>query len=196
LGRKSRVVRALVSVVISVLTILFFYGYLAPLGLSPTLIFGPNFSNIFGSSTTTGTLTSFVPNAYASFLPGGAAGLIAYTVLRKMGGVTSAAMAPSMSSPDEMMKKMNMDGIMNRMSMMGGAMGPMGAPTALPADITRSQFVVLRGYRQGMKNSSQIADTLSMNKADVDSETSALVTNGYLTKDLKLSSKAMDVLGS
>jgi hypothetical protein len=56
--------------------------------------------------------------------------------------------------------------------------------------------VVLRGYRQGMKNSSQIADTLSMNKADVDSETSALVTNGYLTKDLKLSSKAMDVLGS
>jgi hypothetical protein len=196
MGRKSRVIRALVSVVISVLTILFFYGYLVPFGLSPTLIFGPNFSNIFGSSTTTGALTSFVPNAYASFLPGGAAGLVAYTVLRRMGGVTRAAMTPTMSSPDEMMKKMNMDGIMNRMSMMGGAMNPMGVPATLPADMTRSQFVVLRGYRQGMKNSGQIADTLSMSKPDVDTETSALMANGYLTKDLRLSSKAMDVLGN
>ena len=196
MGRVSRLARALVSVVISVLTILFFYGYFIPFGLSPTLIFGPNFSNIFGSSTTTGSLTNFVPSAYTSFLPGGAAGLVAYTVLRRMGGVTRAAMAPSMSSPDDMMKKMNMDGMMSRMSMMGGAMGPMGALPSLPADLTRSQFVVLRGYRHGMKNSSQIADALSMNKADVDSETSTLVTNGYLTNDLKLSSKAMDVLGS
>jgi len=196
LGRKSRVVRALVSLIISVLTILFFYGYLIPFGLSPTLIFGPNFSNIFGSSTTTGALTSFVPNAYSSFLPGGAAGLVAYTVLRRMGGVTRAAMAPTMSSPDEMMKKMNMDGIMNRMSMMGGTMSAMGGPANLPADMTRSQFVVLRGYRQGMKSSSQIADTLSMSKVDVDKETSTLVANGYLTNDMRLSSKAMDVLGN
>jgi hypothetical protein len=196
LGRNSRVIRALVSVIVSVFTILFFYGYLIPFGLSPTLIFGPNFSNIFGSSTTNGALTSFVPNTYASFLPGGATGLMVYTVLRRMGGATRAAMASTMSSPDEMMKKMNIEGMMNRMSMMGGSMNLMGAPAAVPADMTRSQFVVLKGYRHGMTNPKQIADALSMDKADVDMETSALMANGYLTKDLRLSSKAMDVLGN
>jgi predicted transcriptional regulator len=71
-----------------------------------------------------------------------------------------------------------------------------GVPANLPADITRSQFIVLRHYRQGMKNSNDIGKALSMDNGAVDSETSSLTSNGYLTKDRKLTTKALEVLGA
>jgi hypothetical protein len=117
-------------------------------------------------------------------------GLIAYTVLSKIGRITSAATAPSMPSPDEMMRRMNMPG------MMGGAGGQPSIPTTLPADISRSQLIVLRSYRQGYKNSTEIGKALSMDKNEVDKETSALKSNGYLSKESRLTSKAIEILGS
>ena len=92
-----------------------------------------------------------------------------------------------------MMKKINIDGMMSRMSVMESATN---APANLPADITQSQFIVLKSYRLGMKNSKEIAERFSMDKSEVDAETSALVANGYLTKALKLSAKAMNLLGN
>lgn len=79
------------------------------------------------------------------------------------------------------------------MNMMAGSAA---VPAALPADITRSQFAVLRGYRRGVKDPKDIADALSMQKSDVDAETATLMTNGYLSSDMKLTSKAMNLLGN
>jgi hypothetical protein len=193
LGKASRLTRAIVSVVFSILVILFFYGYLAPFGLDPNAILGPEYAGLLGNGALMGGTTGTTPSLIAPFIPGGVTGIIIYTVMKRTGGITRSVMAPSMPSPDEMMKKMSIDGMMSRMSMMGGAMS---TPANLPADMTRSQFVVLRGYRQGMKGPTDIADATSMDKTEVETETSALVSNGYLTKDLKLSRKAMDVLGN
>lgn len=71
-----------------------------------------------------------------------------------------------------------------------------GFPEALPADLTKSQYVILRSYRQGYKNSKEISKSLSMDKKEVETQTSSLVRNGYLTKDNKLTAKGLDLLGS
>lgn len=193
LGKASRLTRAIVSVVFSILVILFFYGYLAPFGLDPNAILGLQYAGLLGSGALMGGSSGTTSSILAPFIPGGVTGIIVYTVLKRTGGITRSVMAPSMPSPDEMMKKMNIEGMMSRMSMMGGAMN---APANLPADITRSQFVVLRGYRQGMNSPKDVAEATSMDKTEAETETSALVSNGYLTKDFKLSIKAMDLLGN
>jgi len=74
----------------------------------------------------------------------------------------------------------------------------MGAnvPSTLPADITRSQVIILGCYRQGMKNPSEISKALSMDSGAIETETSSLTTSGYLTKERKLTSKALEVLGA
>ena len=76
-------------------------------------------------------------------------GLIAYTVLSRIGTVSAAATTPSMGSTEEMMRRMNLPG------MLGAAGAQAGMPTALPGDITRSQYVVLGYYRRGYKNSKE-----------------------------------------
>ena len=193
MGKAFRLIRASISLVFSILVILFFYGYLTPIGLDPNTILGPEYAILLGSGALMGGSTGGTFSLVAPFIPGGATGLIAYTVLMRMGGVTRSAMAPSAPSPDEMMKKINIDGMMSRMSVMESATN---APANLPADITQSQFIVLKSYRLGMKNSKEIAERISMDKSEVDAETSALVANGYLTKALKLSAKAMNLLGN
>ncbi len=92
-----------------------------------------------------------------------------------------------MSSPDEMMRRMNMQGLMGAQQ---------GNPPELPADITRSQFVVLRCNRQGYKNSKDVGRSLSMDAGEVEKESQSLRANGYLSKDNRLTSKAMELLGS
>jgi hypothetical protein len=196
LAKLSRLVRALMSLVFSVLVILFFYGYLTPFGLDPNEILGPQFAALLGSGALMGGTTGSTYSFLAPFIPGGATGIIVYTILKRSGGVTRSVMAPSAPSPDEMMKKMNMEGMMSRMSGVSMMAGAPNMSMNLPADITRSQFVVLRGYRQGLKSPMEIANSISMDKREVDAETSALVANGYLTKDLKLSIKAINLLGN
>jgi len=185
-----------VSVVFSVLVILFFYGYLTPYGLDPNSIFGTQYAQLLGSGALSTGATTGPASVIAPFLPGGVTGLIIYTVLRKMGGVSRSMVAPSAPSADEMMKRMNIEGMMSRMSSMNMMAGSAAVPAALPADITRSQFAVLRGYRRGVKDPKDIADALSMQKSDVDAETATLMTNGYLSSDMKLTSKAMNLLGN
>lgn len=196
MGKVSRLTRALVSLAFSILVILFFYGYLTPFGLDPNEILGPEYAALMGSGALMGGATGPTSSILAPFIPGGVTGIIIYTVLKRTGGVTRSVMAPSMPSAEEMMRKMNIEGMMSSMGGMSMMGGTMNAPANLPADITRSQFVVLRSYRRGLKNSKEIADAISMDRAEVDTETSALVANGYLTKDIKLSIKAMDLLGS
>ena len=175
MGRISRVASALVSVAFAVLTVLFFYGYLTPLGLSPASILGPEFSSMF------------VTQGYGALVPGGVVGVILFTILSRVGTVTAAARSSSMPSPEDMMKRFNVPGMMGAQQ---------SAPVSLPQDLTRSQFVVLRCFRQGYKNSKEIGKYLSMDKNDVEKETSVLRTNGYLSKDNKLTSKALETLGN
>ena len=193
MGRLSRVARASISGAVSVLTILFLYGYLKPIGLDPKAILGFDMSSIFQiySGDTTGTTAS----PFAALIPGGATGFILYEVLSRVGrSVSSVASAATMPDPGEMMSRMNIPSMMGGMGM--GMMGPQASiPATLPGDITRSQFIVLRCYRQGMK-SSDIGRALTLDSGAIDAETSALATNGYLTKDRKLTTKALEVLGA
>jgi hypothetical protein len=190
LGKLSRVARALISAALSILVILFIYGYLKPFGLDPKEILGFDMASL---TQTYGTSSPFV-----ALVPGGATGFVLYEVLSRVGRSASSVMsAATMPSPDEMMSRMNIPG-MTGMGMMGG-MGGMGAqagiPATLPSDISRSQFIILRCYRQGMKNSSDIGRALSVDKDAIEVETTTLTTSGYLTRDRKLTTKALDVLG-
>ncbi len=190
MGKKAQVIRAVVSLVFSVLIILFLYGYLNPYGLNPSALLGPSYASLFGG--TLGALPgggSILTGTFTPFIPGGVAGLVIYAVMRRMGSVTRAATAPSMPSASEMMSRMSIP------NFMGGMMGAQAAvPGSLPPDITKSQFVLLRSYRQGYKNSKEVSRALSMDKKEVDAQTSALVSNGYMTKDNKLTSKALEIL--
>jgi hypothetical protein len=193
LGKLSRVARALVSAVVSILVILFLYGYLKPIGLDPQAILGFDMSSIFqiyGGSSAAGS-------PFAALVPGGATGLILYEVLSRVGRSASSVMAAAtMPSPDEMMSKMNFPGMMGMMGGMGGMGAQASIPVTLPSDISRSQFIVLRCYRQGVKNSNDIGRMLSMDKDAIETETSSLTSSGYLTKDRKLTTKGLEVLGA
>ena len=188
MGRISRVAGALISLAISVLSILFLYGYLSPLGLSPATIFGPSYADFFGGSLAGG---SILTGTYSPLVPGGVVGLIAYTIMTRMGSITRAATAPSMPSADEMMRRMNLPNMMSGMGMGMGAQAM--TPHTLPSDISKSQFVVLRSYRQGLKNPKEVAKSLSMDKKEVEGMTGSLVSAGYLTKDNKLTSKSLEL---
>ena len=188
MGRLSRVARASISAVVTIVGVLFIYGYLKPIGLDPQAFGLPDINSLTQSYGAVGP--------YAALVPGGATGLVLYAVLSRVGRSASNVMsAATRPDPGEMMSRMNIPGMM---SMMGG-MGPMaqaGVPATLPADITRSQFIVLRCYRQGMKNSDQIGKALSLDGGAIETETASLTTSGYLTKDRKLTTKALEVLGA
>lgn len=107
--------------------------------------------------------------------------------------MTSVASAATMPSPDEMMSRLNLP---NMMGMMAGMCAQASLPATLPPDISKSQFIVLRCYRQGLKNSGDISRALSMDAGAVESETTSLTSNGYLTKDRRLTTKGLEVLGA
>jgi hypothetical protein len=190
LGRKTQVIRAVIPLIFSVFVILFLYGYLSPYGLDPAKLLGPSYASLFGG--TLSTLPgggSMLTGTYAPLIPGGVTGLVIFTVMRRIGSVTRAATAPSMPSSSELMRMMNVPNLMQGMSASGGV------PEALPADMSKSQFAILRSYRHGYKNPKEVSKALSMDRKDVDAQTSALVSKGYITKDNKLTSKALDILG-
>src|SRR5712692_4453385 len=189
LGKLSRVARASISAAVSILVILFIYGYLKPIGLDPQAILGFDMTSL--------TQTYGAGSPFAALVPGGATGFVLYEVLSRGGRSASSVMsAATMPSPDEMMSKMNFPGMMSMMGGMGGMGAQASIPATLPSDISRSQFIVLRFYRQGMKSSNDIGRALSMDKDAIESETSSLTSNGYLTKDRKLTTKALEVLGA
>jgi hypothetical protein len=188
LGRALRIV---FSLAISVIPLLYLGAYLSFIPGLPTP------ASLLGSFGLTGQNGFFdIPGGGAgTLLPFGTMGLsgiIAYSLLSRLGGtVSSAAMTSTMPSADEMMKRMNIPG------MMGGPMaGHSTLPYSLPPDLTKSQYVILRSYRQGFKGSKEISKALSMDKKEVEMETSSLVRNGYLTKNNKLTVKGLDLLGS
>ncbi|HEV2226354.1 MAG TPA: hypothetical protein VGR56_06065 [Nitrososphaerales archaeon] len=137
MGKLSRVARASISAVVSILVILFIYGYLKPIRLDPQKILGFDMNSL--------TQTYGAGSPFAALVPGGATGLVLYEVLSRVGRSASSVMAAAtMPSPDEMMSKMNFPGMMSMMGGMGGMGAQAGIPATLPADISRAQFIVLR----------------------------------------------------
>lgn len=85
----------------------------------------------------------------------------------------------------EMMRRMNI------LMMMGAQPS---APATLPSDLRRSQFVILKCLRQGYKNME--IKYLSIDENEVEKDAASLSWSGYLTKDNRLTSKGMEILGS
>ena len=52
----------------------------------------------------------------------------------------------------------------------------------------------LKSIQQGNKKSKEIEKMLSMDKKEIEKEIPVLKTNGYITKDNKLTSKGLEVL--
>ena len=64
----------------------------------------------------------------------------------------------------------------------------------IPQGMTKAQFLVLSSYRQGQRNPKNIARMLSMDKKSVEEQTRVLQTNGFLTKDKKLTAKGLETV--
>ena len=194
MGIARRVASVLIPIAVSAIVVLFLYGYLSPLGLSPVAIFGPSYASLLGGTLTGGTMPgtgSILTGTYSPLLPGGLAGIATFSfVHRKVSGITRTMTAPSRASADEMMRRMNFQNMMPGM-MMGSQVG--AAARELPGDITKSQFVLLGSYRQGYKNPKAASKALSMDKGEVERMTESLVTTGYLTKDNKLTAKSLEL---
>jgi predicted transcriptional regulator len=81
-------------------------------------------------------------------------------------------------------------------SMMPTGMGMQGnaGHMNLRSGMTRSQLLILTKYPQGFGKPKDIAKNLSMDKKQVEKETNALRTNGYLTTKNKLTTNALETL--
>lgn len=183
----------LIPIVVAAVVVLFLYGYLSPIGLSPTAIFGPSYASLFGGTLTGGSTAgtgTVLTGTFVPLLPGGVAGLAVFGyVHRRVSGMTRSLSVARRPSPEEMMRRMNIQSMMPGMPMMG--MQTAAAARQLPSDITKSQFVLLNSYKQGYKNSKEVAKSLSMDKKDVQRMTEELVSAGYLTKENKLTEKSL-----
>jgi len=123
-------------------------------------------------------------------VPVGATGLtfiIIFTILSRVGSIGMSAMASSRMPNMKQFENMPFFNAMQGQSQSA-------VPENLPNDITRTQYVILKQYRNGVGNPKEVAKRLSMDKKEVEKETAALKTNGYLTKKTKLTTKSMELL--
>ena len=179
--------RVLLSIVGALVPLLFLSGSYSP--LSAYLPMLPNllgqYSGLYNSLQ--GSFGSSLPVGVLPFGTAGITGVAIYGVFQRLLG---SAKAMTYSRP-----KMDMSQMMKSLN---GQMPWMNAQPAvaknLPQDMSKSQYMILSKYRDGHANPKNIAKNLSMDKKAVEQETRALQTNGYLTKDRKLTSKAMETL--
>jgi hypothetical protein len=189
----GRIVRAVVSLVVGIVPLLYLGGYLSFLyqfGIpTPASLF--NLSGAAGGSS-----AGLLPYSGYNILPFGAfgaTGLIAFSILSRVGSTMSSAVAPRPNFGN-MQNRMSSSMFMNPMQAAG--FGSMMPDKKLPEDITASQFVILKQARMGNSKSKSIAKNLSMDKKDVENQLIALKTNGYLSGNSKVTTKGMDLLSS
>jgi len=101
----------------------------------------------------------------------------------------NTAQAATYSWPNMDMSQM-MRHVQNMMPAGVGVRPENAGPVNLPKDMSRSQFLILTKYQQGFGKPKQIAKNLPMDKNQVEKETNALNTNGYLTGKTSLRPKA------
>ena len=143
------------------------------------------------SSTLTGPLSSLGPITHLlPFAAAGGSGIIVSMIVNQvLGRVQSLANSGStQTNPADIMKKMGMN--MSQFTQNNANI----PPQKLPDDITSVQFMILKSIQQGNKKSKEIEKMLSMDKKEIEKEIPVLKTNGYITKDNKLTSKGLEVL--
>jgi hypothetical protein len=167
--------RAVISLVGAALPLLFLSGSYSPLGS-----YLPNLLNLFGKESSLGNLLGIQASP---ILPIGAAGLTGFATYSVLQRVLSTAQAATFSRPNMDMSQM-MRQVQNMMPADMGIRPGSTGPVNLPSDMTRSQFLILTKYQQGFGKPRDIAKHLSMDKKQVEKETSVLRTNGYLTEKI------------
>lgn len=189
-------VRALISLVSGIIPLFMTSSYMSPTG-SP---FGSSFipfqsflpsqltsaaSSTVGSLGPLGSLGNYLP-----FAVGGGSAFVVWMILQQvLGHVQSLTYSRSVpkTNPADMMKQFG--------GMTGFGMQPPGTmPEKLPADITKTQYMILKTFQQGYRNPKDIEKQLSLDRKEIEKETVALKNNGYLTKDNKLTSKGLEIL--
>jgi hypothetical protein len=177
--------RVIISLVSAALPLLFLSGSYSPLGS-----YLPQLLNVFGKESSLGILLGIQASPA---LPIGAAGLTGFATYSVLQRFLSTAQAATYSRPNMDMSQM-MRQVQNMMpggiGMQSGNKGPLN----LPSDMTRAQFLILTKYQQGLAKPKDIAKHLSMDKRQVEKETNALKSNGYLSGKNKLTSKGLETL--
>jgi hypothetical protein len=177
--------RVIISLVGAALPLLFLSGSYSPLGS-----YLPNLLNIFGNESSLGTLLGIQASPA---LPIGAAGLTGFATYSVLQRVLSTAQAATYSRPNMDMSQM-MRHVQNILPAGVGMPSGNQSPLNLPSDMTRAQFLILTKYQQGFAKPKDIAKHLSMDKNQVERETDALRSNGYLSGKNKLTSKGLETI--
>jgi hypothetical protein len=177
--------RAIISLIGAALPLLFLSGSYSLLGS-----YLPSLLNLFGKESSLGNLLGIQASPA---LPIGAAGLTGFATYSVIQRVLNTAQAATYSRPNMDMSQM-MRHVPNMMPAGIGVRPENASPVNLPKDMSRSQFLMLTKYQQGFGKPKEIARNLSIDKNQVEKETNALKTNGYLTGKNKLTSKGLETL--
>ena len=194
------IIRAVLSLATGAISLFTMSSFLTPAGISPTGAmpsFIP-FQSLFGSlgSQATDSVSSVLPiGRYLPLLAGGGSGFIVWMILSKILGkvqsLTYSSSAPKVN-PADMMKSFGMN--LSSSNLQSPSAG--NIPEKLPSDLTKVQYMILKSFQQGYKNSKDIAKQNNMEKKDVEKEIDVLKSNSYVTKNNKLTSKAVELLPS
>ena len=181
------VVRLILSLIGALVPLLFLSGSYSP--LSAVLPMLPNFLGQYSGlyNSLQGSFGSSLPVGVLPFGTAGLTGVATYGVIQRL---LRSANAMTYSRPKVDMSQMmkSFQGGFPMMNMQAAQAKP------LPQDMSKSQFMVLSKYQAGHAKPKNVAKSLSMDKKAVEEETRALQKNGYLTKDRKLTSKALETM--
>ena len=193
------IIRVVLSLATGAISLFTMSSFLTPVGISPSGAmpsFIP-FQSFFGSlgSQATDSVSSVLPvGRYLPLLAGGGSGFIVWMIVSKiLGKVQSLTYSSSPKvNPADMMKSFGM----NLPS--GNSQFPSAGniPEKLPSDITKIQYMILRSFQKGYKKSKDIAKQNNMENKDVEKEIDVLKSSGYVTKNNKLTSKAVELLSA
>ena len=192
------ILRAVLSLATGAISLFTMSSFLTPAGILPTgamQSFIP-FQSLFGSISgqATDSISSILPiGRYLPLLAGGGSGFFVWMILSKiLGKVQSMTNSSSAKiNPADMMKSFGMNLPSNLQSPSIGSI-----PEKLPSDITKIQYMVLKSFQQGYNKSKDIAKQNNMENKDMEKEIDTLKSNGYVTKNNKLTSKAVELLSA
>jgi hypothetical protein len=151
----------------------------------------PSIPNLFGNQS---PIYNSIQNSFGTSLPVGAlpfgaagiTGIAIYGILQRiLHSLNAATYSRPNIDPSKMFQSLHSQ-MMN--------MNVQRAVQNIPQDMTKTQYMILSHYRQGERNSKSIAKALGLDKKSVDEQTRTLQTNGYLTKDNKLTTKGLDTI--
>jgi len=177
--------RLIISLVGAAFPLLLLSGSYSPLGS-----YLPNLLNVLGKESSLGTLLGIQASPVLPIGAAGLTGIATYSVIQR---VLSTAQAATYSRANMDMSQM-MRQVQNMMPAGMGLQSGNQGPLNLPIDMTRAQFLILTKYQQGIEKPKDIATHLSMDKRQVEKETNALRSNGYLSGKNKMTSKGLETL--